>query len=67
MATNAKDETVVHPALVEARQQIAILNRTIASLRVPSPDGKDEWSGLTTSERGRKAAMARHYPGGNRA
>lgn len=66
MTTNAKDEPIVHPALVEARQQTATLNRTLASLRIPSPGG-DNWDGLTASARARKAAMARHYPGGNRA
>lgn len=67
MATNAKGDPIIHPALVESRQQTAILNRTLASLRIPLPEGRDSWDGLTSSARARKAALARHYPGGNRA
>lgn len=65
--TNAKGETVPHAAVIEARQQVLALNRTIAALNIPAPHGRDAWEGLTSSQRARKAALARHYPGGHRA
>jgi hypothetical protein len=62
-AENSKGEAVPHWALVESRQQVLALNRTLAALRIPLPAGQESWDGLTASARARRAALSRHYPG----
>ena len=54
----SKGQSVLHPAIAEARLQRHLLATLLARLDVPEGE-ETEWDGLSTSERGRKAARAR--------
>ncbi len=66
-ATNGRGDAVPHWALVESRQQTLALNRTLSALRIPLPEGQDDWDGLSSSARARRAALIRHHGGGRHA
>ena len=42
MVSNAREELVAHPAVVESRQQRLVLARLVASLRLPEDDDAAE-------------------------
>jgi hypothetical protein len=59
-------QSVLHPAIAEARLQRQLLAQLLGRLDVPEEgDGSaSEWEGLTNSQRSRKAALARWHGAG---
>lgn len=58
VVTGSQGQPVAHPLAQEIRLHRAVLRQLLGALRLPEEED-DSWSGLSTSERGRKAAMAR--------
>ena len=55
----SRHQPVANPLLQEIRQHRGVLRQLLGALRLPDEDDSDTWSGLSTSERGRRAALAR--------
>ncbi len=54
----SQGQPVANPLTQEVRLHRAVLRQLLGALRLPEDD-QDSWSGLSTSERGCRAAMAR--------
>jgi hypothetical protein len=60
LSIGSRGNVVMHPAVVEERQQRDLLAKLLGRLAIPEDDDEGgEWDGLSTSARGRKAARRR--------
>lgn len=58
--TGSMGQTIVHPAIGEARQQRVVLARLVAALELPTEDGPTSTLSMTNaSDKARHAAQAR--------
>jgi len=55
----SQGQPVANPLAQELRLHRGVLRQLLGALRLPEEGDADSWSGLSTSERGRRAAMAR--------
>lgn len=62
----SRGQAIANPLITERRLHQETLARLLRQLRLEDEDSSDGWSGLSTSQRARKAAMARwrKRPGG---
>ena len=60
--TGSRGQVRPNPLHREIREERALLKNLLGSLGLPNDD-PDSWEGLSTSERGRRAAMARWRKG----
>lgn len=58
----SRGQQVLHPAIAELRLQRQLLAALLAKLDMPEAAGGTAWDGLSTSARGRKAALHRWHP-----
>ncbi len=59
----SKGQPRPHPLLKEVREERALLKNLLMALGIPDDD-PTSWDGLSASERGRRAALARWRKGG---
>ena len=52
-------QPIVHPAVAEARQQRALLQKLLAAVGLPAADDGSSWDGVAASTRARRAALTR--------